>query len=69
MDGWCFIVKDLCLEGFHNCDVNAKCTSTPGSFNCHCKTGYEGNGITCTGTLINVLYYCIFTKNYKQFTL
>ena len=31
------------------CDANADCTNLPGSHSCKCKTGFNGNGTTCTG--------------------
>ncbi|XP_077970466.1 uncharacterized protein LOC144425075 [Styela clava] len=31
-----------------NCDGNATCYNTFGGFNCTCKEGFSGNGITCT---------------------
>jgi len=40
---------DECNLKTDNCDSKATCTNTPGSFNCTCKTGYSGNGITCSG--------------------
>ena len=32
----------------HNCDANAECTNTYGSFTCACNAGYSGDGVTCT---------------------
>jgi len=34
----------------HDCDENAFCTNTPGSFTCACKPGFIGNGKSCTAT-------------------
>jgi formylglycine-generating enzyme required for sulfatase activity len=39
---------DECAKGTSNCDVNATCANTAGSFTCTCKSGYSGNGTTCT---------------------
>ena len=43
------IVSDVneCEIGSDNCDENAECTDTIGSFNCSCKFGYSGNGTFC----------------------
>ena len=51
---------DECTEGTHNCDANgAVCNNTPGSYNCRCKDGFVGNGITCTGKLnISAMITC-----------
>ena len=38
---------DECTTGKHNCDANADCTDTEGSFTCQCKAGYNGDGVTC----------------------
>ena len=43
-----FIDIDECIEGTEDCDVNAVCTDTYGSFTCTCKAGFEGDGETCT---------------------
>ena len=40
---------DECASGLTDCDPNAFCDNTVGSFNCTCQTGYTGNGTTCTG--------------------
>ena len=36
-----------------NCDANADCTNTPGSFNCVCNAGYTGDGINCAGNIVS----------------
>ena len=36
-----------CAAGADNCDANAKCSNTIGSFTCACNHGYEGDGVTC----------------------
>lgn len=40
----CILLKD-------NCDSNAKCMNSEGSFTCTCKKGYSGNGVTCKGKI------------------
>ena len=32
-----------------DCDVNANCTNVLSTYQCVCRTGYEGDGTTCTG--------------------
>lgn len=41
---------DECEVELHTCDPNAKCTNTLGSFDCECKSGYGGNGLSCQGS-------------------
>ncbi|MBI1825237.1 MAG: right-handed parallel beta-helix repeat-containing protein, partial [Planctomycetes bacterium] len=38
---------DECANGTDNCDANATCTNTPGSFACACNDGYLGDGLSC----------------------
>jgi len=33
------------------CDVNADCVNSAGSYQCICRRGYTGDGLTCTRTL------------------
>jgi len=37
-----------CTSGSHDCDSNADCSNTDGTFTCTCKSGFTGNGKTCT---------------------
>ena len=43
---------DECADGTHNCDVNAECYNTLGSYNCTCKDRFRGNGTKCTGNFL-----------------
>ncbi|WP_437980245.1 FG-GAP-like repeat-containing protein [Sorangium sp. So ce117] len=45
--GTCADVNE-CALGTDNCDANAACTNTAGSFTCACNAGYSGDGVTCT---------------------
>ena len=38
---------DECKNGLHDCDINANCTNTIGSFECTCNDGFFGDGKTC----------------------
>ena len=33
----------------NNCDENADCLDTEGSFTCICREGYTGSGVDCQG--------------------
>ena len=44
---WCTVDIDECADESHNCDTNAQCTDTDGSFSCACNSGYSGNGVEC----------------------
>ena len=40
---------DECQTNTDNCDANAQCDNTIGSFTCTCLDGFNGDGVTCTG--------------------
>ena len=46
-----YVISDIdeCANAtLNNCDVNAACSDTVGSFNCTCLHGYQGDGMTCS---------------------
>ena len=38
---------DECTTNAYDCDINAACQNTVGSYTCTCKAGYTGDGKTC----------------------
>ena len=37
----------------NECDTNAECSNTEGSYTCSCRVGFTGDGKSCAGDLIN----------------
>ena len=40
---------DECAGGISDCDLNADCVNTNGSYKCSCRPGFFGDGVTCQG--------------------
>ena len=40
---------DECVASTHDCAKEARCVNKPGSFECTCREGYQGDGKTCRG--------------------
>ena len=41
---------DECFAAVHNCDSNATCKNTVGSYSCACNENFSGNGLFCQPT-------------------
>ena len=52
-----------CRSQSHGCHLNANCINTAGSHYCTCRTGYNGNGIICTGIIKQ--YVSLFLVKYE----
>ena len=52
----CADINECSSNDTNNCDKNALCTNTLGSFSCYCNKGYDGNGTHCAG-----LFFIVFT--------
>ena len=50
---------DECLS-VDDCDSNANCTNTQGSFTCSCQDGYTGDGKNCSGEVLFLLHINTF---------
>ena len=48
----CSDINECVLSSLNDCDGNADCIDTIGSYNCSCNPGYEGDGFNCTGYTI-----------------
>ena len=48
----CSDINECELSSLNDCDGNADCIDTIGSYNCSCNPGYEGDGFNCTGYTI-----------------
>ncbi|XP_065197703.1 uncharacterized protein LOC135829226, partial [Sycon ciliatum] len=46
---------DECQLRSHDCDANAACSNTVGSYICQCSAGFSGNGTICNARLCSML--------------
>ena len=44
---WSLFDLDECIAETHACDPNADCTNLEGTYDCHCREGYKGDGWLC----------------------
>ena len=42
-----------CAVGTNDCNVNASCTNTEGSFTCTCHKEFYGDGVSCESKLLS----------------
>ena len=47
-DIYSFSDIDECQASENECDRNADCSNTEGSYQCRCKDGFKGDGFNCT---------------------
>ena len=40
----------------NECDTNAECSNTEGSYTCNCLTGYQGDGKSCAGNSLSLFF-------------
>lgn len=56
---------DECALGTDDCDDNASCSNTVGSYTCTCNTGYHGDGLICSGKcVVCVIFLAFIVKMY-----
>ena len=47
-------INECASADLNNCDENASCSNTDGSFSCTCNIGFTGDGVTCDGLLLKI---------------
>ena len=56
-----FLDIDECTLNDDGCDTNADCANIDSSYTCTCKTGWTGDGFTCTGMFTVDIVNCLNT--------
>ena len=57
---------DECSTAVHSCVSLATCYNTDGGYNCTCKTGFNGDGMTsCTGEELTIDWTCLHLQKKK----
>ena len=61
---------DCKLPESNNCDENALCTNTAGSYVCQCNEGYTGNGTFCQGNYVKcgIIFLISFLLKMNSFS-
>ena len=53
---------DECAVNSGGCNSQLVCVNTPGSFECLCPVGYNGDAVNRTGELVSVFIICLFVN-------
>ena len=51
-----------CLDGTNDCDINADCTDTMGSYECNCYDGFAGFTLYIEPYVFSILVGVLFLK-------
>ena len=54
-------MDECTAEETNDCDSNALCSNTDGSYVCRCNEGYFGDGRNCTGKS-ELIVFCFFLR-------
>ena len=60
---------DECQLNTDECDINASCNNTEGSYQCTCNSGYWGSGLNCTGKTYQFIHAETRLVTYHSFDL
>jgi len=60
-------VDDCNTPGANNCSSNTDCVNKLGSFECNCKIGYTGDGVSCNGRFLTpTTQFSFFSCNVRE---